>query len=242
MYDVPKFLKRDGDALVFNLDNEELVYYIPEVYFSRKFAIIVGEYVNLMGVFDYTIQKIDGKSNNGLHRFYFPTIFLCKPGEMEKVKNIKLTDYTEPQDYRLLKFKKGDQAVVSVKVPQNVENAEEFYSMFIYEKLPNTIPYDKLQDYFIDNINLNGSDYGLNIQLFGIIISEICRDPKDPQKLFRNTNIKSMNAYKSIGIKQIPKYVSPFTSITSENFDESIVNAIVNKNVRYSPLEKLLMI
>lgn len=238
-YEVPKFLKRDGEALLFN-DEGCLIYYIPESYFEKDIAVVNGEYVNLIGIFDYTIQDKNGK-NNGLNRFNFPTIFLCRPGEMEKVKEVKLTQYTDEQDYRLLKFYKGDQAVVSVKVPQSVENAEEFYNMFIYEKLPNTIPYDELQNYFIDNIKLNGENYGLSIQMFGIIIGEMCRSPKDVKTLFRHTDMKNMNDYRSIGIRQAPKYISPFAAITSENWDESVVNAITNKNAKYSPLEKLLM-
>lgn len=239
-YDIPKFLKRENESLLFNGEGE-LIYYIPEVYFERKFAIVMGEYVNLMGIFDYTIVDKNGK-NNGLHRFNFPTVFLCRPGKMEKVKNIKLTDYTDPEDYRLLKFSKGDQVVVSVKVPKMVENAEEFYNMFIYEKLPNTIPYNELHNYFIENIQLNGANYGLSIQMFGIIVSELCRDKNDPSKLFRHTSMKHMNDYRAISIKQAPKYISPFAAVTSENWDESVVNAIVNKNAKDSPLEKLLML
>lgn len=239
---IPYFLKKDGNSLIFNLDDSQLIYYVPESYFERSVAESVGEFVNLMGVFDYTILNTKTNKNNGLHRFNFPTMFQCRPTIIEKVKGIKLTAYSDEQDYRLIKFSKGDLPVVSIKVPESVENAEIFYNMFIFEKLPNTIPYDELQDYFIENIHINGSDYGLTAQIIGIIVSEMCRDPKDITKLFRYTDMKNMNAYKSISIKQAPKLISPFASITSENFDESLVNAIINKNPKDSPLEKLLML
>lgn len=237
MNDIPKFLKRDGDSLLFNQEGE-LIFYIPEMYFSRNYAIIIGEYVNLLGVLDYAIFDEKGK-HNGLKPFRFPTVFLCKPGEMEKVKNVKLTEHVEAQDYRLLKFRKGDQVVVSVKVPEMVANAEEFYKLFTSGKMPTTIKYDEIQDYFLENIRLNGADYGISIQLFGIIIGEMCRDPKDPSKLFRYTSMSNMTAYQMLNIREVPKYISPFTSITSENFDDSLVNAIINKNTKYSPMEKL---
>lgn len=238
MYDIPKFLKRNGDALEFNAEGQ-FIFYIPEVYFERNYALVIGEFVNLIGILDYTIEDSKGK-NNGLHPFKFPTVFLTRPGEMEKVKDIKLTEHTAAQDYRLLKYKKGDQIVVSVKVPKIVDNAEEFYKMFLYGKLPTTIKYDELQNYFIENIRLNGADYGLNMQMFGIIVSEIARDPNDITKLFRYTDMKDMCAYQAIDIKQIPKYLSAYTSFTSENFDAGVVNAIMNKNQKYTPLEKLL--
>lgn len=240
MYNIPKFLKRDGDALLFNNDDGEMIYYVPEDYFISKRAIISGEYVSLMGIFDYTIFDSTGK-NNGLKPFRFPTVFLCKPYTMDKAKDVKLTKYSEPQDYRLLKFKKGDQAVTSVKVPQSIANAEEFFRLFISGKLPTTIRYDEFQDYFVENIRLNGENYGLNMQIFGMVISEVIRDANDVSKLFRYTDIKDMTNYKAINIKQAPKLISPFTSITSENWDEAVVNAIQNKNYKYSPLETLIV-
>ena len=237
MYQVPKFLKRDGEALLFNQDGE-FVFYVPEEQFQKKIATINGRYVSVMGLLNYAIFDEKGK-HGGLRTFKFPTMFTCRPYLIEKLKDVKLTEYIKEQDYRVLRFKKDDQVVTSVKVAQDVENSEKFYNLFLSGKLPTTIPYDKLHEYFIENIELNGASYGMNIQLFGILVSEMCRDPKDIKRLFRNTDIKNMNEYVSINVKDIPKYVSPFTSITSENWDEAIMNADINKNTSYSPLEKL---
>lgn len=237
MYQVPKFLKRDGEALLFNQEGE-FVFYVPEKQFTKSIATIEGRYVSLLGLINYAIFDEKGK-HGGLRTFKFPTIFTCRPDKIEKIKNIKLTEHIAPQDYRLLRFKKGDQVVTSVKVAQDVENSEQFYKLFLSGDLPTTIPYDKIQDYFLENIQLNGANYGLNIQLMGIMISEAARKTNDPRTLFRHTNIKNMTEYSLINVKDIPKYVSPFTSITSENWDEAVMNATLNKNSNYSPLEKL---
>ena len=269
-YDVPNFLKRDGDALLFNRDGQ-FVFYVPEIYFSRGDAQFKGEYVNLLGILDYTIINPSGK-NCGLKRFYFPTIFLCKPSRTEKVKNVHLKKVLQPkvlhnaavwdddptinntnnsnefdddnvhaQDYRLLIFEKGDAVVVSTKVPQNIANVEDFYRIFLTGKLPTTIPYDKLQDYFIESMSLNGSSYGMNLQMFGIVVSEMCRDPKDPARAFRHTNFKDQRSYSAISIKNLPKYISPNSSISSENWDLGVIGAIMNPSDTGSPLEKLIM-
>ena len=267
-YDVPKFLKRDGDSLLFNQDGQ-FVFYVPEVYFSRGDAQFKGEYVNLLGILDYTIFDSSGK-NCGLKRFYFPTVFLCKPSRTEKVKNVHLkrslqtkvlhnsavwdadptaitsyetdeSDSVHSQDYRLLIFEKGDAVVVSTKVPQNITNVEDFYRIFLTGKLPTTIPYDKLQDYFIESMRLNGSSYGMNLQMFGVVISEMCRDPKDPARAFRHTNFRDQRSYSAISIKNLPKYISPNSSISSENWDLGVIGAIMNPSDTGSPLEKLLM-
>ena len=91
------------------------------------------------------------------------------------------------------------------------------------------------------NAQINGVKYNLNYQMYGIPISEICRDPKDLSKPFRLSKETDSTAYKAIPITQIPKYVSPYTSITSENADEAIASAIISKNHTDSPLEKVMM-
>lgn len=238
-YQVPKFLKRDGDALLFN-EEGQFVFYVPEIYFDRKDAQIKGEYINLLGILDYTIFNKNG-SNIGLKRFNFPTVFLTKPSRTEKIKNIRLKSVTDPQDYRMLIYEKGDAVVVSVKVPQNIANVEDFYKIFLCGKLPTTIPYDKLQNYFIDSMELNGSSYGMCLQMFGFVVGEMCRDTKNPGRAFRLTNFKDQMAYKAISIKDLPKYISPNASIGSENWDMGVIGAVMNPSVTNSPMEKLIM-
>ena len=77
--------------------------------------------------------------------------------------------------------------------------------------MPNTIPYDKTQEYFPENMELNAKGYGLNMQLFGIMVSESYRDPEDLSRPYRLSKAieKSMFKYKQLSIIDIPKYVSP---------------------------------
>lgn len=238
-YKVPTFLKRDGDALLFDGEGE-FVFYVPEVYFDRGDAQIKGEYVNLLGILDYSIFKPNG-SNIGLKRFYFPTVFLAKPSRIEKRKNIRLKNATDASDYRLLIFEKGDAVVVSVRVPQNIANVEDFYRIFLTGKLPTTIPYNKLQDYFIDSMALNGSSYGMTLQMFGIVVGEMCRAKNDLSKPFRLTKFTDQMAYRPIAIADLPKYISPSSSIGSQNWDLAVMGAIMNPTNANSPMEKLLM-
>jgi hypothetical protein len=243
---VPSFLKLEDNALVFNEDNKEFVFFVPENFFNNtsKNAIAEenGQYVSMIGLCDWAIYDEHGKRGE-VHPFNFPTMFLCKPYKIEKVKNMKL-DKGDPGDYRLLRFAKGDQVVSQVRVPQLIENVELFYQLaVITAKIPNTIPYDKIWNIFLENMELNGYSYGLNAQLFGIVTGELCRDPNNVARPFRMTDMKDMNAYKLISIKLIPNYISPYTSIISENWDESLISAILMKDkedLPYSPLEKIV--
>lgn len=238
-YKVPGFLRKEGDTLLFNQEGE-LIFYIPETYFDRGDAIIEGEYVNLIGVFDYAIFDKNGK-NSGLKRFFFPTVFLSKPYTIDKQKRVKLTASQPITNYRLLRFKKDDAVVVSTKVPMNTANIESFYKIFLYGKLPNTIPIDKLQEYFTKNIELNGASYGVSLQMFGFVIGAMARDPNNLYKAFRNSKYTDPTAYRMISIMDLPKYISPSQSIGSQNWENAVVGAIMTPSDINSPLEKLLM-
>jgi len=237
---IPPFLKRKGNAILFDQEGE-FVFYVPEKYFDLKTAFVAGDYINILGILDYSIEDKSGKKGP-LKQFHYPTRFLTKPYTVDKVKEIKLIGSSTTQDYRLLRFKKGDPIIVDTKVPQEIENVEDFINLFVITgNIPTTIPYDVLQDYFVDNMNLNGNSYGISLQIFGVVISELCRAIKDPNTPFRLSGSKNMNEYQSISVKDVSKMVSAYSALTSENFDDSIVHAAMNDKKVNSPLEKVLM-
>jgi hypothetical protein len=175
-------------------------------------------------------------------------MMLCSPYEIEKVKNYKLDSKSEPSDFRILHFRKGDKVVKEIRVPQIIDNSELFFKLVVItSKMPATIHYDDIWELFIENAQLNGFKYGLHSQLFGIIVSELCRDPGDLKKSYRLTNKSSQQTgYKTISIKYLPKFVSPYVSLTSENFDDSVRSSILmsdmnEEDIPYSPLEKVIM-
>lgn len=245
--DIPNFLKLKGEALLYNgKENTEFQFYLPENFFNNisknPIAQIDGQYVSSIGLCNWAIVDENGKRSK-LGTFNFPTMFLCKPYKIEKVKNLKLETSADATDYRILHFKKGDEVVSQVRVPQNMNNVELFFKLAVITgKTPTTIDYDKGWEIFLENMRLQGSSYGLNAQLFGIIWSELCRDAKNVSKPFRYTDMKDMNGYKPVSIKMLPNYVSPWQAISSEGWDEGVMSAILMKDkedIPYSPIEKI---
>lgn len=240
---IPGFLKRDGDSLLFNGEGE-FIFYCPESYFDTKNAFLIGEYVNIIGILDYTVVDKNGK-NNGLNPFKFPTVFLTRPSAIEKIKQVKLIKTAPIQDYRAFHYKNGDKVVVSTKVPQDIQNCEDIMKLFLISgHIPVTIPYDKIQDYFPESIRLNGSNFDVDLNLFGVMISEICRDKKNLENPFRLAKNSNMLDYQPMAVNRVPKLVSPFESLISENWDRSIIGATINTKKgkdTNSPLEKVLM-
>lgn len=241
MSKLPSFLRQEKNSIYFNRTGE-LVYYVPEYYFESEIAIINGQDVSLLGMFDYAIFDDSGKNINGLKGFNYPTIFICRPGSIEKKKDLKLTKNSKIEDYRLLKFKKDDMCIVSTKVPMLIQNVEEFFRLFKNGRFPNSIPYDKIHEYFFDTMTYNSGSYGVSSQLFGLMIREMFRSQSNIDIPFILSNSNDMTEYTIIGIKDLPKMTSPYTAIASENFDESVVNAIINKNHKETPLEKLFLL
>lgn len=268
---LPAFLKKDGNSLVFALPEGEFVFYVPEVFFdSDKIASVLGNQVRMIGLCNYAIFNKSGHAK-AIYPFSFPTVFYTEPYRIDKVKGISLAtalkeSYSDEDlaedvgiddqeadpdlymgsedamDYRLLRYKQGDKIVVDINVPKSIDNVEYFFNlMFLTAKFPNTLSYDKLQDLFIENADLNNFSYDLNMQMFGIAVSEICRSKNDITKPFRLSQHKDMHDYRPISIKLSPKFVSSYSSITSENFDQSLIGAMISHTDTPTPLEKVLM-
>lgn len=239
---LPSFLKEEKEKLIFCEKGKEMLAYVPEKYFDRGIADVVGEFINILGIFDYTVQDLKTGKNIGLRPFRFPTVFTTKPYTTEKVKDVKLIKESEPQDYRVMRYREGDEFAVSIDIIKTVNNAELCMNLFyVLGCIPNTIPYDKIHEYIIDNMALNGGSYPVNSQMFGFNISELCRYSKDPSIPFRLSGSNNMHEYKSMSVKNISKLTSPYTALISEDFDESMAYAMLNQHPKDSPLEKVLV-
>lgn len=247
--DVPSFLKLDGKALLYNgAKDTELVYFVPEVFFDNtsKTAIaeIQGQYVSMIGICNWAIVDKNGKVGE-TKPLQFPTMILCKPYKITKEKDYKLPN-TEPDDYRILHFAVGDEVLSETRVPMMVDNVELMFKLICFNaKIPTTIPYDDLWKLLVENGRLNGFDYGVNYQLLGMLVAGIARNPKNPAEPFRFTDISKQHNYMPMSIRLIPKYISPYTAITSENWDDGIRASVLlsqmpEEDIPYSPLEKVV--
>lgn len=244
----PSFINVVNDAAIYNRsDGSEFVFFVPEKWFDNNVAQINGDVINIIGILDYTIMDKSGKFGK-LKKFYWPSAFLTRPSYIEKKKDVILTKNSPKLDYRLLHYKKDAEIICCIQIPMLADNIEEIYRIFLGGSLTmtQTISYDKLQDIFMDSISFNDAAYDSTMQLLGIPISGICRNPKDKTKQFRFGDMNNMYDYLAIQVDKISKYTSPQTSITSSNWDEAVMNAILLSDKQtdsstYSPLEKLMM-
>lgn len=239
MQKIPGFLRLvNNTTLIFNSDGE-LRFYVPEKYFTNKSAEVLGNSIILLGSVQYGLKTGNKET---LNIFSYPSRITCTPSEVIKEKNL-VVGKADADDYRILLFKKGDVVIDSIYTIQNIANVEDLFRiMVISGNIPNFIPYEDLYEYFLYPMEVNGGNYGISAQAFGIFVSKLCRQKDNLEKEFRlsKNKLKNNTNYSSISIKQVPKYISPYTAITSENWDESVVAAIMNKNKVDVPLEKLM--
>lgn len=238
--ETPSFIKVKGDSFVFANDGC-FKFYVPEKFFSNKLAEFVGECIQLFGTIPYALFDKNDKPIGKLRTFRFPNIFLTKPDEIEIAKGIVLTKNNTPDDYRILKYYKEGVIVVNYNISQDAENIQRWYSALDTGALPNNIPYDQLQNFFLRNAQITGNKYSVSLQLIGVVIGELCRSRKDIDKPFRLEDNTDMNAYQWIAIKDIPRSTSPFTAIQAEEWDKAVISSITSTSTKDSPLEKIMM-
>lgn len=239
MQKIPGFLKLvDNTSLVYDSDGE-LRFYVPEKYFTNKSAEVLGNSIILLGTIQYGLKKGNKET---LNIFSYPSRITCTPTEIVKEKNI-VVGKADADDYRILIFKKGDVVVDSIYTVQELVNVEDLFRIMVLSgNIPNFIPYEDLYNYFLYPMEVNGGNYGISAQAFGVFVAKLCRQKNNLDKEFRlsKNKLKNNTNYTSISIKTVPKYTSPYTAITSENWDESVVAALMNNNKVDVPLEKLM--
>lgn len=238
--DTPSFIKVKENSFLFANDGT-FKFYVPEKYFSNKLAEFVGEYINLFGMLSYSIHDKNDKPIGKLRTFKFPISFLTKPDEIEVAKGLVLTSNNKPEDYRILKYHKDGVIVVNYNIAEDAENIQRWYSALDTGALPNNLPYDELQNYFLRNVQLTGNKYSVSLQLIGVVISELCRSRKDADTPYRLGGSKDSSDYQWMSIKDIPRGTSPFTALQSEEWDKAVISSMTTDVNSESPLERIMM-
>lgn len=237
---VPPFCALKGESVVFNQDGV-FKFFVPEKMFENKLCVLEGELANLFGLIGYAVYDKNGKVTKTYTQFNYPASFHSKPDSIEIAKNLKLTKNSKEQDYRILLYHKDAPIVLNYWLAESNADLALFYKALQYGSIPNEIPYNELQNYFLDNITITGAGYDVGLQVIGLVISELCRSQDHIEVPFRLSKEKDYTKYQSVNIREIPRVSSPFAAITSEMWDDAVINAITVKSNKKSPMEKIMM-
>lgn len=247
---LPSWMKLKDDSLYYT-GKDEFVFFVPESFFEHKHAIQEGEIVHTIGILNWAIvKKGDDPAKYSLKSkpFTWPTAISTKPGIIEKVKELKIVPSQKAQDFRIFRYENNgdDQILSTIHNVEDIVNVEECMSIFeTTGKIPPGISYYDLYNYFDQPITLNGGDYGVGMQEFGLLYSETCRSKDDYTIPFRLTKDldKDPYSYRSISVKQISKLISPFTAITTENWDRAVISSAIIKDedIKDTPMERIMI-
>ena len=240
----PNYLKEKENDMIFIGTLMEA--YIPQYYFEKELAVEYGgDYIKLMGLFNFMVfaDEEGARPVTKLETFNLPTMINVYPTSFE-TRNISLIKGTDPEPYTVLKFFNGD-IVTKMDLIQDSANCELFLRM----KIPQTVPYNEIINVWRTNMSLNGTDMpDIPSVVFEIVMSEKYRDPKNPEKRFGEVAganpSTSMTDYLIANFRDICKYNSIFSSVTFEDFDTMVGNALnVSRTKRKqieSPVEKIM--
>ena len=245
--DVRAYFKEENETVYFTGVYMEL--YIPRYYFDDKVALRIGAEIETLGIFNFRIfDNIEGKGSVPLHVYNFPSMMMTKPTDSFNAKKPDLFPISGEEEYVVLRYYKGDQFIVSTNMIQKSDYTVNFINLMNKGKLPKIIPYDKILETEIANLDFNGVNLAVPGTAMELIISEINRDGKDLTKPFRYRagaqGRVNMYEYKPINIKAIANQSSTFTGVTFEDIDYSILSS-VNKfrsgvKEAESPIEKTI--
>ena len=240
------FFKVDGEFIIFTGKYMEV--YIPEFYFNKKAAEIIGNHFKTIGILNFrTFNDDSGTKPNPLKIINIPTEIYTYPSGGFDVKELELVE-GYPTKYTILKYYNGDR-FCHAKLPQSVAAFNMVLNIVLAGKLPPTIPYDKVFDIWNTSFLINGAVMSdIPDVTKEIVIAQIYRDKTNTSRTFaqalgKNPRLK-MTDYMTVNPRELTISQSNFTGLMFEDIEQMLVgginNTINNKDELVSPLEKVM--
>lgn len=236
-------------SVVFTCERAEID--IPQDYFDKKIATIIGKDVECVGLFEIKVYDTDEEVSEDTNIKPTKTIFvkhygmiLCSPSSILEKRN------EDGEKIQTLVFKKGDIFIKDTTIVVDPKVAAKFLDLMTLGYLPPVFPYEDIAQFWQDANSFNGVKVGSMSQAsIELIISEVARDPKDLSRTFRSklrddpkTN---RNGWKLINIRQLPKYSSTYACITSGDSKNNLISMIgrlrSGATQKISPVEESIM-
>lgn len=236
------FLQEMNDGSVqFTCERAEILF--PDTFIDHKIAEIVGMDVIIFGLFEIKVYMTeeDYVNNKPKHIFFkhIGKILTCPSA---------ITDTRDANKEKciLLSYKKGDSFIKNVNITVDSKVASILLDLMTLGYFPNVINYDDLATYWANASKYNGVSLdSMSMTSIELIVSEICRDPKNLARPFRHKlreNPKTDHKdWKMINIRLLPKYSSIWASITSGDPRNNLISIISRmrkgEGQKYSPVE-----
>ena len=151
-----------------------------------------------------------------------------------------------PEKYRVLQYNKGD-ILMNAYSTQSANNCEMFMRLITSGKIPAALGYTQIFESWKENFNINGIHPDVPSVVLQTIISEMCRDPKDPRMQFRKIAGKGNydeHGFEAMNMNEVSSYSSVVTSLSFERFADKLATSLnmskENTQQTQSPIEKIV--
>ena len=222
--------------------------YIPEMYFEKDIAEIIGDHFRTMGVLNFrTFNDTDGNKPNKLRTFNLPIDINTFPSGGYEVKTMDLIGNKQEDTYYVCKYYNGD-IFCDSKNPASRMAFERFLNILIGGKLPVTLPYKDIIEIWNRNLSMNGINFDIPDVVKEVVIASIYRSKSDQHIQFskvigKNPKVSQYD-YVTASPREITKQAGTYIGISFENMDEMLISGInngrYNKKEIESPVEELL--
>ena len=206
---------------------------------SRRLALMVGDKVEVFGVFYlYFWNDINDKEEGKKPKkilFQIPAMITMCPSYIE-----------QRNGQCILEFQPGDVFIEQYMVVQTIENQKKVMNMLFNKYIPDSVKYSDIFKLWESCKNVNKINLKSPSSLLELIVSEMCRNPDNPNESFRMFLKKNPNGDENsrmlVNLMALPRYLSTFASISSADPKLGVTKSIVRqregeKNI-ISPVEE----
>lgn len=233
------------------LNEGRLEIFTPQSYLGSS-TDIDGEKVKCLGLVPYKFySKITDKKPSKIGVFNSPSKTTFYPVDIEQnvTDRIWTGVYSESNEneYMKLTFESGGKLYDQFGV-KGLDNVVLFTDLLLGGKIDNNIPYTILATAWIKNMTMNNVSLSVPAPVINMIISELCRSQKDPNKKFAYVIGKdpkvSPVSYKFANIREICASNSVYAALSFEDMnsmlDSSLNMTAQGKPQNISPVEQIM--
>lgn len=200
--------------------------WIEDMFFDYGISTLIGGFVETFAIFDIHIWDIADEEHEigkeiEVVSLQMPTIVRTHPHRI---------DTEHHTGYSVLTYLPGDDIIVSTLLEQNSDIARRYVKLILAGKLPSSIGYDQISEFWTIINKMNGVNMGVNILFLDLVTMVVCRDPDNVNRQFREAlrdNPKiSMNSRNMVNLDKISALISHFSAFTGPDPKSGITSSI----------------
>lgn len=200
---------------------------LPQPYFDHGISEFVGHNVEAFGLFEIKVWNSPEIETTKPTKYFFK----FKSKISMTPSSIREGRSSDGEKTEILCFNQGATFINSVDMRADAATASKMLDLATLGYVPNILPYEEIAQYWSDVNVFNGINLSRMSQTsIELIVSELCRDPKDYSRSFRKRLRDDpkfdRNNWKMINIKYISRFSSVFSSLTSGDPKGNLVSII----------------